>query len=191
MNPFIGTAIRTVATHHNIQKVPDESVHYLTYALQTRLEEILQQAIYAAEHRQKTQLLESPPLYEDGTPMWSKIIRRDIGKQLEVIERVEREEELRVRSERKAREEATEAAKVAANPNGIPQHIADDEHPKKKRKKDLGPGVLAKTMTEDMRKKMSNVAASHAAGLAGSKRYAWLHAGNVPPSRGSKSVKTC
>jgi hypothetical protein len=122
--------------------------------------------------------------------MWSKVIRRDLAKQLAVIERVEREEEMRIRAERKAADDAALAAKEAANPNGTPQHLIDEDHPnhpaKKKRKKDLGPGVIAKTMSEETRKKMSNAAASHAAGLVHAKKYAWMHAGNVPPVRGER-----
>jgi Transcription initiation factor TFIID component TAF4 family len=51
-----------------------------------------------------------------------------------------------------------------------------DGAPKKKRKKD-GPGVTARNMSEDVRKKMSNAVASQAAGLGG--KYAWMHAANV------------
>jgi hypothetical protein len=50
---------------------------------------------------------------------------------------------------------------------------------KKKRKKD-GPGVTARNMSEDVRKKMSNAVASQAAGLGG--KYAWMNAANAPAS---------
>ncbi len=53
----------------------------------------------------------------------------------------------------------------------------EDGAPKKKRKKE-GPGVTAKNMSEEVRKKMSNAAASHAAGLSTGK-YSWMHAGNI------------
>ncbi len=82
---YLGQLVRTIATHHKVSKVPDESVHYLAFALRARLEGLIQRMIEAAHHRTKSDVLDPPPKYEDGTPMWSKIVRRDVAKQLLVL----------------------------------------------------------------------------------------------------------
>ncbi|KAL0576225.1 hypothetical protein V5O48_005761 [Marasmius crinis-equi] len=134
----------------------------------------------------------------DAVPMWSIIIRSDVAKQLAAIEKVEREEETRVRKERKDRAElaASHAAALAAqaagnNPNSGGGDGEDGEAPKKKRKKE-GPGVTARNMSEDVRKKMSNAVASQAAGIGG--RYAWMTAANAnappPPKKPQPAAST-
>ncbi|KAG7088641.1 hypothetical protein E1B28_012613 [Marasmius oreades] len=133
----------------------------------------------------------------DPVPMWSIIIRTDVAKQLAAIEKVEREEETRVRKERKERADlaASHAAALAAqaagnNPAGVGGDGEDGEAPKKKRKKD-GPGVTARNMSEDVRKKMSNAVASQAAGIGG--RYAWMTAANAnapPPPKKTHPTAT-
>ena len=141
--------------------------------------------VTAAHHRTDTQFDRPASLYEDGSPMWSIVVRSDVGKQLAALERIEREEETRVRKERKERAELTAAhtAALAAQANGMgiggPAADAGDEmegSAKKKRKKE-GPGVTARNMSEDVRKKMSNAVATQAAGLGG--RYSWMTAANA------------
>ena len=124
--------------------------------------------------------------------MWKISLRSDVAKQLAVLEKVEREEEMKVRRERKERAEMTaaHAAVLAAQANGTAAAsglgidtsganggaMDEDGGAKKKRKKD-GPGVTARNMSEDVRKKMSNAVATQAAGLGG--KYAWMNAANV------------
>jgi len=63
--------------------------------------------------------------------------------------------------------------------------------PKKKKKKD-GPGVTARNMSEDTRKKMSNAVAAQAAGLSTGK-YAWMTQANAstpPPKPKPAAVPT-
>lgn len=142
-----------------------------------------------------------PGATQDGDmkpkPMWSILVRSDVAKQLAALEKVEREEETRIRKERKERAElqAAHAAALAAQASGLNSSSGDpsaggggdmDEGldgfgsgaagsaPKKKRKKE-GPGVTARNMSEDVRKKMSNAVATQAAGLGG--KYAWMTAG--------------
>ena len=124
--------------------------------------------------------------------MWSIVVRSDVGKQLAALERIEREEETRVRKERKERAELTAAhtAALAAQANGMgiggPTADPGDEmegSAKKKRKKE-GPGVTARNMSEDVRKKMSNAVATQAAGLGG--RYSWMTAANASASPAPK-----
>ena len=134
--------------------------------------------IAASAHRTDTQFDRPASQFEDGKPMWSILIRADVSKQLAAIERVEREEETKVRRERKERSEmaAAHAAALAAQQTGSSMSIdgdADDGQPKKKKKKADGPGVTARNMSEDVRKKMSNAVASQAAGLGA--KYAWMN----------------
>ena len=56
---------------------------------------------------------------------------------------------------------------------------------KKKRKKD-GPGVTARNMSEDVRKKMSNAVATQAAGLGG--KYSWMTAANASAPQKAKPI---
>jgi hypothetical protein len=62
--------------------------------------------------------------------------------------------------------------------------------PKKKKKKE-GPGVTARNMSEDVRKKMSNAVASQAAGLSTGK-YAWMNAaaGTSTPAKTKSTTST-
>jgi hypothetical protein len=118
--------------------------------------------------------------------MWGLVVRSDIAKQLAALEKVEREEETKARRERKERTDAaaSHAAALAAQVAGAggsmgmegPFDDAEVGGSKKKRKKE-GPGVTARNMSEDVRKKMSNAVATQAAGLGG--KYAWMNSANA------------
>lgn len=180
---FLGTTMRSIGTQHKITKVPEDSVNYLALALRARLQDLVVAMIAASRHRTEAQYDKTPSMYEDGTPMWSVVIRSDLGKQLAALEKSEREEEMKIRRERKERADlaAAHAANLAAQASGSAGGMAIDEEdggaPKKKKKKE-GPGVTARNMSEDVRKKMSNAVASQAAGLGG--KYAWMTAANAP-----------
>lgn len=185
---FLSPTIREIATQHKVTKVPDDSVNYLALALRARLQDLITQMIAASHHRTDTQFDRPASLYEDGTPMWSIMVRSDVAKQLAALEKAEREDEMKVRRERKERAELAaqqakdQAAQAAGGPMLSPDGGYDDGEggmSKKKRKKD-GPGVTARNMSEDVRKKMSNAVASQAAGLGG--KYAWMNAANSPAS---------
>ena len=186
--------MRTVGTAHKVTKVPDDSVNYLALALRVRLQELVTAMIAAAEHRHDTQFDRSASLYEDGNPMWSIVVRTDVAKQLAVLERIEREEEMKVRRERKERSElaATQSSNYGTQQNAGDGDFDDEEvmQPKKKKKKE-GPGVTARNMSEDVRKKMSNAVASQAAGLSTGK-YAWMNAaaGASTPAKTKSTTST-
>lgn len=111
-------------------------------------------------------------MYSDGTtPMWSTIVRRDVQKQLMALERVEREEEARIRRERRER---LENGFVTAPENADEDSAAGK---KRKRQKEMGPGVTARTMNEETRKRMMDDAASRAIGGTGKQKYGWMTAG--------------
>lgn len=192
---------------------------YLALCLRARLQDLVVGMIKAANHRTDVTFDRPASLFEDvnggsatgtgtGTPMWSILIRSDVAKQLAALEKAEREEETRIRKERKERADlqAAHAAALAAQANagaaGVSSGavastsdgggVAEDHDAmgtaKKKRKKE-GPGVTARNMSEDVRKKMSNAVATQAAGLGG--RYAWMTAANAssgPPLKPKPAV---
>jgi len=186
--------MRTVGTTHKVTKIPEDSVNYLALALRIRLQELLTATIAAAAHRHDTQFDRSASLYEDGNPMWSIVVRTDVAKQLAVLERIEREEEMKVRRERKERSElaAAQSSNYGTQPNTGDGDFDEEEamQPKKKKKKE-GPGVTARNMSEDVRKKMSNAVASQAAGLSTGK-YAWMNAatGTSTPTKTKSTTST-
>jgi hypothetical protein len=174
--------MRSIGTEHKVTKIPEDSVNYLALALRARLQDLITAMIFAAQHRTDTQFDRPASMYENGTQMWSIVVRSDVAKQIAALEKIEREEEMKVRRERKERADmaAAHAANLAAQASGGNAMAVDGDEEgggKKKKKKD-GPGVTARNMSEDVRKKMSNAVASQAAGL-GSK-YAWMNAANAP-----------
>ena len=211
--------MRSIGTTHKISSIPEESVTYLALCLRARLQDLVVGMIKAANHRTDVTFDRPASLFEDvnggsgtgpgtGTPMWSILIRSDVAKQLAALEKAEREEETRIRKERKERADlqAAHAAALAAQANsaagvssGVVASTGDgggmaEDHDamggtaKKKRKKE-GPGVTARNMSEDVRKKMSNAVATQAAGLGG--RYAWMTAANAtsgPPLKPKPAV---
>ncbi|KAF9476714.1 hypothetical protein BDN70DRAFT_882022 [Pholiota conissans] len=198
---ILGTTMRTIGLQHKVTRIPEESVNYLALALRARLQDLLTAMIAAAHHRTDTQFDRPASLYaEDGSPMWSIVVRSDVAKQLAALEKIEREEEMRVRKERKERAEMTAAhtAALAAQANGVASAVQVQDGAggeegegtaKKKRKKD-GPGVTARNMSEDVRKKMSNAVATQAAGLGG--KYSWMTAANAstPPPKPKAAAAT-
>ncbi|KAN0126516.1 Transcription initiation factor TFIID component TAF4 family domain containing protein [Russula decolorans] len=179
---FLGTTMRAIGTKHKVIKIPEDSVNYVALALRARLHDLLVAMTAASAHRMESHFDRTPSTYVDGTPMWRISVRRDVAKQLAALERAEREDEMRIRRERKELA-AAQAAALAAHAPGAPTGESEDGEggPKKKKKKADGPGVTAKNMSEDVRKKMSNAVASHAAGLSTGK-YAWMNASNASPA---------
>ncbi|EIW76401.1 hypothetical protein CONPUDRAFT_64243 [Coniophora puteana RWD-64-598 SS2] len=201
---YLGPTMRTIGTSHKVTKIPDDTANYLALALRARLSDLVKGMVKAAQHRTDAQFDRPASTYPDaeGTPMWSIRVRADVGRQLAALEKAEKEEEMRVRRERKERAElaASHAANLAAQAAGggaaaSPAPAApgaagagsamvvdgDDgaggaggEGQAKKKRKKEGPGVTAKNMSEDVRKKMSNAVASQAAGIGG--KYAWMTA---------------
>ncbi|KAH9032744.1 transcription initiation factor TFIID component TAF4 family-domain-containing protein [Lactarius hengduanensis] len=155
---FLGPTMRAIGTKHKISKVPEDSVNYVALALRARLQDLLVAMAAASTHRTESQFDRAPSTYADGSPMWRVSVRRDVAKQLAALERAEREDEMRIRRERKELA-AAQAAALAAHAPGAAIGDVEDV--------DDGPGVTAKNMSEDVRKKMSNAVASHAAGQYG------------------------
>ncbi|KAG6917672.1 hypothetical protein DXG01_001647 [Tephrocybe rancida] len=178
---ILGATMRTIGTQHKITKIPDDSTNYLALALRARLQDLVTGMITASNHRNDTQFDRPASQYDDSSPMWSIVVRSDVAKQLAALEKVEREDETRIRRERKERQDmaAAHAAALAAQANNAANAMPvegyeDMEGGVKKKRKKEGPGVTARNMSEDVRKKMSNAVATQAAGLGG--KYAWMNA---------------
>lgn len=196
----LSSKMRPIGTEYKVTRIPEDSVNYMALALRARLQDLITAMIDAGRYRKEAQFDRPASMYERGggesgaeqLPMWSIMVRSDVAKQLAVLERVEREEELWIRRERKERQElaAQHTANLAAQANGGGAMVGvegagspgmmgmgmgggdDDGQPKKKKKKD-GPGVTARNLSEDVRKKMSNAVATQAAGLG---KYSWMTA---------------
>ncbi|KAH8092494.1 transcription initiation factor TFIID component TAF4 family-domain-containing protein [Cristinia sonorae] len=196
-NRVLGPMIRAIGTQHKVPTIREDAITYIALALRYRLQELLEGMIAASAHRTDDQWDGEPGLYEDGSPMWSVLVRSDTAKVLAAMERVEREEEMKVRRERKEKLEAAAQAIQVAQQAATAGMAVDsvgggggggqgggedaDGQPKKKKKKE-GPGVTARNMSEDVRKKMSNAVASQAAGLS-TQKYAWMNAAAAQPAK--------
>lgn len=203
----LSATIRSIASSQKIARIPDESVTYLALCLRARLQDLLEDMIKASKHRVDARFDKPARMYEvedepsadaGGIAMWSILVRSDVSKQLAALEKIEREEELKIRKERKERADlqAAHAAALSAQANTIAGSagdggILDDDDmggsaPTKKKRKKEGPGVTARNMSEDVRKKMSNAVASQAAGLGG--KYAWMTAGGSASAGKAKAA---
>ena len=71
--------MRDIGSRHKVNKVPEDAVNYLALALRTRLQGLITAMAGAAEHRARAQFDKPPGMYEDGTPMWSVVVRIPLG----------------------------------------------------------------------------------------------------------------
>ncbi|KAH7341991.1 transcription initiation factor TFIID component TAF4 family-domain-containing protein [Rhizoctonia solani] len=178
---WMSEKLKTILSAQGLTNLPEEALNYAMLAWKARLQMLWDRALAAAEHRYSSQYSRPPSFWNppaaDGstpnpsippTPMWSTVVKRDVSKQLSAIERAEKEEETRARRERR-----TAAAQAEAD-DAVEDDDADGRKAKKMRA--LGPGVTARMMPEDVKKKMSDNTANRAAGL-GTGKYAWMTAG--------------
>ncbi|KAH8817716.1 transcription initiation factor TFIID component TAF4 family-domain-containing protein [Flagelloscypha sp. PMI_526] len=190
---FLSTTLQAIAGGHALpRKVPDDAVNYLALATRMRLEELIEKMVRAAKHRENARFDREPGVYTEGgedAPMWRVKLRRDVQKQLDALEKVEREEESRIRRDRKERQEAAANAALLEAENQAAMDLEDEDGlpAKKKRKKDGGPNLQAKNLSDDVRKKLSDDTASQAAGR---KKYAWMTAGGGGSSASTPAKAT-
>ncbi|CAE7074205.1 unnamed protein product [Rhizoctonia solani] len=178
---WMSERLKAILSAQGLTNLPEEALNYAMLAWKARLQMLWDKALAAAEHRYSSQYSRPPSFWNpppaDGTtpnpaipptPMWSTVVKRDVSKQLSAIERAEKEEETRARRERR-----TAVAQAEAD-DAVEDDDADGRKAKKMRA--LGPGVTARMMPEDVKKKMSDNTANRAAGL-GTGKYAWMTAG--------------
>ncbi|KAG8763392.1 hypothetical protein FRC11_004160 [Ceratobasidium sp. 423] len=178
---WMSEKLKNILSAQGLTNLPEDALNYAMLAWKARLQMLWDRALASAEHRYSSQYSRPPSFWNppptDGstpntaippTPMWSTVVKRDVSKQLSAIERAEKEEETRARRERR-----TAAAQAEAD-DAVEDDDADGRKAKKMRA--LGPGVTARMMPEDVKKKMSDNTANRAAGL-GTGKYAWMTAG--------------
>ncbi|KAG8790509.1 hypothetical protein FRC17_008897, partial [Serendipita sp. 399] len=208
--------LKSVASHHGLKGFKSGVLELTGLAVEQRMRELIEKATFASKHRWDTQtdLMSSVTsgkdgdeesarvsMYADGkTPVFDRTVKRDVGKQLLLIEKLEKEEEMRIRRERKEKQEQARqgsAGNSSVSLESTPSNasadapmqqtlneemdIEDDGPPKKKKKRAEGPGVQAKNMSEETKKKLSNTVANAAAGFGN--RYAWMNASSTPIPR--------
>ncbi|KAG8852620.1 hypothetical protein FRB91_006337 [Serendipita sp. 411] len=195
---YLAEVLKSVASHHGLKGFKSGVLELTGLAVEQRMRELIEKATFASRHRWDTQtdLMSSVTsgkdgeeegarvsMYADGkTPVFDRSVKRDVGKQLLLIEKLEKEEEMRIRRERKEKQEQARQGS-AANSNTVndDMDVEDDGPPKKKKKRAEGPGVQAKNMSEETKKKLSNTVANAAAGFGN--RYAWMNAASTPIPR--------
>ena len=159
-----------LATTQKLQTVDPDVVAYLAMAVQERLRGLTEQMIQASKHRGRSLATAPPPMYDEEHAMYKIGVNQDVKKQLLAIERVEREEETK-RKEQLAERERRLAAGEDLDENGEP--VAGGGAKKGKKIKEGGPGVSARNMTEEARKKVANQTALGFAGGSG-RTYSWM-----------------
>lgn len=179
---WMSERLKAILSAQGLKELPEDALNYAMLAWKARLQMLWDKALAAAEHRSSSQYSRPPSFWNpppaDGstpnpniptTPMWTTVVKRDVAKQLSALERAEKEEETRARRERRA-------ATAQAEADDAVDDDLDADGRKAKKMRALGPGVTARMMPEDVKKKMSDNTANRAAGL-GTGKYAWMTAG--------------
>ncbi|KAF9969358.1 hypothetical protein BGZ73_008328 [Actinomortierella ambigua] len=177
--------VERIATSHRLQSVDADVMTYLAMATQERLRGLLEQMIAASKHRGRSIVTAAPPMWDNDHPMYRISISQDVKKQLLAIERVEREEETK-RKEHMAERERRLAAGEDLDGDG--DGGADGSGGtgggaggagggggtgKKRKNREGGPGVTARNMSEEARKRIANQTALEYAGGSG-RSYSWM-----------------
>ncbi|KAJ1021893.1 hypothetical protein NDA16_003655 [Ustilago loliicola] len=174
--------VHTLAQQHGLS-VDAAVLNYLSLAARTRLKNILENMIASSRHRSWSSHQHPPPMFPSTSqPMYHEQILSDPVKQLAALEKAERGEEARRRRERLARDE--ESSALAAGLGGDDMDMDDGTGTPKgdgrKRPKKIGPGVAARNMSEDVRKRLADSTAMRNLG-GGSSKYSWLSGGSTFP----------
>jgi hypothetical protein len=141
----------------------------IALATEKRLQKLIHLMILASKHRVDSQTFTQPTMDEKGQHPFKIVDVQDIKKQLLAIERVEREEERKRKEailERERKAQLGEDAGEAGDEDGKPA--------KKKKKKEMGPGVTARYMSDDVRNKTTNETALM---IAGGVMKSWMLTG--------------
>lgn len=161
--------IHTLIAQSNGLLVGTDVVTLIALATQERMMKFIHQMIAASKHRVDSQTFTQPTQDDKGNQPFKIADVQDIKKQLLAIERVEREEERKrkeIISERERKAQLGEEANEGGEEDGKPT--------KKKKKKDMGPGVTARYMSDDVRNKTTNETALM---IAGGVMKSWMLTG--------------
>ncbi|KAG0364580.1 hypothetical protein BGZ54_007361 [Gamsiella multidivaricata] len=168
--------VEHIAQSHKLQNIDGDVLAYLAMATQERLRGLVEQMVLASKHRGRSLATMPPPMYDEDHPMYKVAVSQDVKRQLLAIERVEREEETK-RKELIADRERKLAAGEDLDEAGDSRGSAGASGAKKgKKQKEGGPGVSARNMTDEARKKVANQTALGFAGGSG-RSYSWMMGG--------------
>ncbi|EOQ99042.1 hypothetical protein E3P92_01798 [Wallemia ichthyophaga] len=182
-NSILRDKIRAAAAPHQLQRVDEDCLQFLALATQARLRHLIELMIQANHHRSASSHVNAPTIIH-GDPLYSQSIRTDTDKQLQALEKIEREDETKARRERVERITVErEEKQFLQSQQQQQQLVEEDDQKKKKRKKDMS---TAKNMSDDVQKKLSDQTALRSAGLA--PKYSWLTGGAVPSPRSSSNL---
>lgn len=139
--------------------------------------------VQANNHRSSSSHVNAPT-HLNGYPLYSQDMRSDVDKQIQALEKIEREEETKARRERVERITVErEEKQFLQSQQQQQQLVEEDDQKKKKRKKEMS---TAKNMSDDVQKKLSDQTALRSAGLA--PKYSWLTGGTVASPRSSSNL---
>lgn len=173
--------VHTLAQQHELS-VDAAVLNYLSLAARTRLKNVLESMIASSRHRSWSSHQHPPPMYPSTLqPMYHEQILSDPIKQLAALEKAERGEEARRRRERLARDEESSALAAGFGGDDMDMDDATAKGDGRKRPKKIGPGVAARNMSEDVRKRLADSTAMRNLG-GGSSKYSWLSGGSSLPS---------
>ncbi|KAG0213601.1 hypothetical protein BGX28_004018 [Mortierella sp. GBA30] len=184
---LLKATVERIASSHKLQSIDPDVLAYLAMAAQERLRGLTEQMIQASKHRGQTLATAVPPTYDGEHAMYKIGVSQDVKKQLLAIERVEREEETK-RKEQIAERERRIAAGEDLDENGEPRvggagsgvggvgGAGGAGAKKGKKQKEGGPGVSARNMSEEARKKVANQTALGFVGGTG-RSYSWMMGG--------------
>ncbi|KAF9129535.1 hypothetical protein BGW39_004049 [Mortierella sp. 14UC] len=173
---LLKSTIERIAASHKLQTIEPDVLAYLAMATQERLRGLAEQMVHASKHRGRSLATAIPPMYDEEHAMYRVGVSQDVKKQLLAVERVEREEETK-RKEHIAERERRLAAGEDLDENGDPRGGPGGAGAKKnKKQKEGGPGVSARNMSEEARKKVANQTAMGFAGGSG-RTYSWMMGG--------------
>lgn len=169
-NSILRDKIRAAAAPHQLQRVDEDCLQFLALATQARLRHLVELMIQANYHRCTSSHIVEPTTLPNGTPLYSQEVRTDVDKQIQALEKIEREQETKARRQRVERiTQEREQMHLLQSQQQQQQFLEEDDQKKKKRKKDLS---TAKNMSDDVQKKLSDQTALRSAGLA--PKYSWL-----------------
>lgn len=162
-------------------------------AVQQRLRSIIEAMRRSRDHRIASAPEQPPPTWlsadgttDTGAPMWDEVIYDDVETVLATYDRVEREHErteriARAAREEKEREEAANKAMEEAAAAAAASAASDaDGPPRKKQKKAISAAQQAKSVTEDVQKRLGDATAARK--LGATKQYSWLQQSGPPTS---------
>ncbi|PWN50281.1 hypothetical protein IE53DRAFT_344423 [Violaceomyces palustris] len=175
--------VHTIAQKHGLG-VDAAVLNYISLATRTRFRNLIEAMITSSRHRSWSSHHHPAPTFRNGGPMYEEVIRSDPQRQLAALERAEKGDEVIRRRARAERDESLSSPSSSFLLDGssadqgvdggfsTPRGGMDE----KKKLKRMGPGVLARNLSDDVRKRLADSTAMRNLGGSTSK-YSWLQTG--------------